>query len=66
MATKTIGGTDGMHMAGNKSPFSGGGGKASFKTARSTAAHSSAGGPKFVAANSAMKGKKPLNGKGTA
>ena len=68
MATKTIGGTDGMHLKPDSHPFRGGGGRSlTPKTAHMTGIGQKPGGEgDKISANASMKKKRPLNGPGTA
>ncbi len=65
---KDIGGTNGMHMSSGKNPFTGGGGKTPApKMARTVGVGPKPGGEgKMISANSVMKGKRSLNGPGSA
>jgi hypothetical protein len=64
MATKLIGGTDGMHVKPDRSPFKEPGGKATSKFASSEAAHAHASGRKGPIIEGIQRRKKPLNGSG--
>lgn len=65
---KTIGGTNGMHMAKERHPFTGGGGKTPRpKMARTVGVGPRPGGEgNKISANSAMKGRRNLNTSGEA
>ena len=65
--SKTIGGTDGMHRKPDSHPFQGNGRTPKPKLARTTGVGPNPGGEgNKISANSAMKGKRALQGPGTA
>lgn len=67
MATKLIGGTDGMHIKPDSHPFQGNGRTPKPKTARTTGVGEKPGGEgSMQSANAEMRKKRPLNGPGTA